>query len=131
MKKNLMIFQIRLMMFQVNNKNYLVLVKFKEFMILLDKTLENVPRKDMFYKDEIRKECVSVLELIIKLGFEEEKMVSDGLLIRSKIGVIDFLLDRLYNLRYITEKQIYNLGLHLNEIIKMINGIVKNGSKVQ
>ena len=39
------------MMFQVNNKNYLVLVKFKEFMILLDKTLENVPRKDMFYKD--------------------------------------------------------------------------------
>ena len=131
MKKNLMIFQIRLMMFQVNNKNYLVLVKFKEFMILLDKTLENVPRKDMFYKDEIRKECVSVLELIIKLGFEEEKMVSDGLLIRSKIGVIDFLLDRLYNLRYITEKQIYNLGLHLSEIIKMINGIVKNGSKVQ
>lgn len=131
MKKNLMIFQIRLMMFQVNNKNYLVLVKFKEFMILLDKTLENVPRKDMFYKDEIRKECVSALELIIKLGFEEEKMFFDGLLIRSKIGVIDFLLDRLYNLRYITEKQIYNLGLHLSEIIKMINGIVKSGSKVQ
>ena len=126
-----MIFQIRLMMFQVNNKNYLVLVRFKEFMILLDKTLENVPRKDMFYKDEIRKECISALELIIKLGFEEEKMVSDGLLIRSKIGVIDFLLDRLYNLRYITEKQIYNLGLYLSEIIKMVNGIVKNESKVQ
>lgn len=118
------------MMFQVNNKNYLVLVRFKEFMILLDKTLENVPRKDMFYKDEIRKECISALELIIKLGFEEEKMVSDGLLIRSKIGVIDFLLDRLYNLRYITEKQIYNLGSYLSEIIKMVNGIVKNESKV-
>ena len=117
-------------MFQVNNKNYLVLVRFKEFMILLDKTLENVPRKDMLYKDEIRKECVSVLELIIKIGYEEEKMISDGLLIRSKIGVIDFLLDRLYNLRYITEKQIYNLGLHLSEIIKIINGIVKNGIKI-
>ena len=117
-------------MFQVNNKNYLVLVRFKEFMILLDKTLENVPRKDMFYKDEIRKECVLVLELIIKIGYDEEKQISDGLLIRSKIGVIDFLLDRLYNLRYITEKQTYNLGSYLSEIIKMINGIVKNGSKV-
>ena len=107
-----------------------ILIRYKEFITYLDKVLENVPRKDMFYKDKIRKESIEVLELIIKIGFDEEKNINDKIIVRSKLGVVDFLLDRLFNLKYISEKQIYKLGLYLSEIIKMINGIYKNGSKI-
>lgn len=118
-------------MYQINNKDYIILIRYKEFITYLDKVLENVPRKDMFYKDKIRKESTKVLELIIKIGFDEEKNINDKNVVRSKLGVIDFLLDRLFNLNYISEKQIYKLGLYLSEIIKMVNGIYKNESKIQ
>lgn len=118
------------MMYQINNKDFIILIRYKEFITYLDKVLENVSRKDMFYKDKIRKESIEVLELIIKIGFDEEKNTNDKIIVRSKLGVVDFLLDRLFNLKYISEKQIYKLGLYLSEIIKMINGIYKNGSKI-
>ena len=66
-------------MYQINNKDFIILIRYKEFITYLDKVLENVPRKDMFYKDKIRKESIEVLELIIKIGFDEEKNINDKL----------------------------------------------------
>lgn len=42
--------------------------------------------------------------------------------IKSKIAFLDFMLERLFNKRYISEKSLYNLSTKLVEINKMVNG---------
>lgn len=41
-------------MFRINNNDFKILVKYKNFMDILDNLLENVPRKDLYFKDKIR-----------------------------------------------------------------------------
>ena len=41
-------------MFKINNNDFKILSKYKEFLLELDNVLENVLRKDMFYKDKVK-----------------------------------------------------------------------------
>lgn len=50
-------------MFKINNNDFEILQKYKIFLIDLDNTLENVPRKDVFCKDKIKE---TDYKLIIK-----------------------------------------------------------------
>lgn len=113
-------------MFQIINNDFKILVKFKDFLELLDRTLENVPRKDKYYKDKIRSVCVQTLEMIITLSFLEYKDNNIEVKLKTNISLLDFLIDRLYSLEYISEKRVYELGRSLTEILKMSSGLVKS-----
>lgn len=40
-------------MFKINNNDFKILQKYKSFLMNLDCSLENIPRKDMYFKDRI------------------------------------------------------------------------------
>ena len=41
-------------MAEITNKEFIILTKSKDLIFYIDDILENVPRKDMYYKDKIR-----------------------------------------------------------------------------
>ena len=46
--------------------------------------------------------------------------------IKGNIAYLDFLLDRLYDMKYINEKNLYNITTKLIEINKMVSGWLNN-----
>ena len=126
MKRNLVSSLTGLQMFQVISNDFKILAKFKFFVELIDRTLENVPRKDKYYKDKVRSVCMQTLELIITLSFLEYKDSNIELKLKTNISLLDFLVDRLYSLEYISEKRVYELGRSLTEILKMASGLAKS-----
>lgn len=126
MKRNLVSSLTGLQMFQVISNDFKILAKFKLFVELIDRTLENVPRKDKYYKDKVRSVCMQTLELIITLSFLEYKDSNIELKLKTNISLLDFLVDRLYSLEYISEKRVYELGRSLTEILKMASGLAKS-----
>ena len=60
-------------MFRINNNDFKILIKYKDFLNELDNMLENVPRKDMYFKDKIRKEALNNLELIMLASVDNNK----------------------------------------------------------
>lgn len=49
--------------------------------------------------------------------------------IKGNIAYLDFLLDRLYDMKYINSKNLYNITLKLIEINKMVTGWLNNKCK--
>ncbi|MBQ8901560.1 MAG: hypothetical protein IJY87_00645 [Bacilli bacterium] len=41
-------------MFKIRNNDFKILGKYKEYMDKIDNVLENVPRRDMYYKDKLK-----------------------------------------------------------------------------
>ncbi len=121
-------------MFLISNNDFKILVKYKEFMNKVDDVLENVPRRDLYYKDKFRNVLDNLLEHIFKSSYEYEvnNLENYFVIIKSDIAMIDFMLDRLYAKRYISEKSLYKLGTDLIEINKMatswLNGKINHES---
>ena len=113
-----------LKMFKINNINFKILNKYKEFMNKVDNVLENVPRKDMYYKDKLKEVLDELLNYILKSSYELkiDKLEDYRVNIKSYIAMIDFMLDRLYDKKYVSEKSTYRLGNDLIEINKMVTG---------
>ena len=53
-------------MFNILNNAFKLLSKYKKFLLDLDGLLENVPRKDLFYKDKIKETELKLLDNILK-----------------------------------------------------------------
>ena len=49
-------------MFRINNNDFKILQKYKLFLMNLDNSLENFPRKDMYFKDRIKNISLDVLK---------------------------------------------------------------------
>lgn len=57
-------------MFRINNNDFKILQKYKSFLINLDNSLENIPRKDMYFKDKIKKIFLNVLKDILLCSYD-------------------------------------------------------------
>ena len=127
MKKYLKLLNIQ-KMFKIVGNDFNILNKYKIFIIELDNLIENIPRKDYFYKDKIRKVSNYILELILKCNYETDNSNINYYVtnIKGSIAYLDFLLDRLYDMKYINEKNLYKITLKLIEINKMISGWLNN-----
>ena len=115
-------------MFKIISNEFKLLYKYKEFIKDLDNNIEHIPRKDYFYKDKIRMVSNCILELILKCNYESDNF---NLLfyksnIKGNIAYLDFLLDRLYDMKYINEKNLYKITTKLIEINKMVSGWLNN-----
>ena len=121
-------------MYQINNQDFKILSKYKIYLNNLDNILENVPRKDLYFKDLIRDKSYETLSYIIKVSYEDSKdnYIKYRNIIKTNIAMLDFLLDRMLDKKYISEKSAEKITLSLVEINKManslINNIIKNAS---
>ena len=111
-------------MFRISNNNFKVLIKCKEFLNKIDKILENVPRKDMYYKDKLRYVCDNLLKYIFECSYELKKDNIDYYFkkIKSSIAHIDFMLDRLHDKKYIGDTALYRISTDLVEVNKLVTG---------
>ena len=91
-----------------NAKEFLILTKYKEFINILDDVIENIPKKDIYYKNKLKEISINLLYYINKTNNEEDynKINSYKVEIKSLIELIDYILERLY-IRKIIYKKIY------------------------
>ena len=111
-----------------NAKEFLILTKCKEFINLLDDVIENIPKKDIYYKNKLKEISINLLYYINKTNNEEDynKINSYKVEIKSLIELIDYILERLYIKKYISKNSINKLGYKLIEINKMSSKWMEN-----
>lgn len=115
-------------MSQVNNKEFKIINKCKEFSNTLDNILENVPRKDMFYKDRLKNETLNLIKNIYYInGIDDKEKIKDVYSeLCANIALIDYELERLYLKKYIVFKTLEKIAFLLIEINKMCKVWVTN-----
>ena len=111
-----------------NAKEFLILTKYKEFITMLDDVIENIPKKDIYYKNKLKEISINLLYYINKTNNEEDynKINSYKVEIKSLIELIDYILERLYIKKYISKNSINKLGYKLIEINKMSSKWMEN-----
>ena len=77
-------------MFKINNNEFTLLNKYKLFINELDNLIENIPRKDYFYKDKIRVVSNLIIELILKLNYDEDNISYYKTNIKGNIAYLDW-----------------------------------------
>ena len=111
-----------------NAKEFLILTKYKEFINILDDVIENIPKKDIYYKNKLKEISINLLYYINKTNNEEDynKINSYKVEIKALIELIDYILERLYIKKYISKNSINKLGYKLIEINKMSSKWMEN-----
>lgn len=113
-------------MFRINNNDFKILQKYKIFLMNLDNSLENIPRKDIYFKDRIKNVSLDVLKDILLCSYDTSSVSLYRTSIKANIALLDFMLERLLLKKYISEKNLYKLATDLVEINKMVTGWLNN-----
>lgn len=113
-------------MFRINNNDFKILQKYKIFLMNLDNSLENIPRKDMYFKDRIKNVSLDVLKDILLCSYDTSSVSLYRTSIKANIALLDFMLERLSLKKYISEKNLYKIATDLVEINKMVTGWLNN-----
>ena len=113
-------------MFRINNNDFKILQKYKIFLMNLDNSLENIPRKDIYFKDRIKNVSLDVLKDILLCSYDTSSVWTYRTSIKANIALLDFMLERLLLKKYISEKNLYKLATDLVEINKMVTGWLNN-----
>lgn len=116
-------------MFRIISNDFLLIRKYKKFVKDLDNVIENIPRKDYFYKDRIRVASNDLLELLLFSNYNEVNIKEYISKIKASFAYLDFLLDKLFELKYINEFNLCKIGNELAEVYKMSIGWLSNKCK--
>lgn len=108
----------------MKTEKFKVIQFIRELLIIIDKNMDNFPKKDIELKNRIRSNTYDLLETAYEANSIEDVNIKNQLLNKmiAKIKVIDFLLNLTYDKQIITEKKYYKLGNKLDDIIKYITG---------
>lgn len=100
----------------------------REYLLMIDKQMDNFPKKDIELKNRIRVNSFDILELAYEANTAEDIEYKKRLLLKiiAKIKVVDFLLNLSYEKQIITEKKYYKFGNKLDDIIKYTIGWIKS-----
>lgn len=99
----------------------------REMILVIEKELDNFPKKDVEIKHRIRTSTFDLLELSyeanssLKIEYKQELLTK----MIAKAKIIDFLLNLSYDKKLITEKKYFKLALKLDDIAKYTNGWLK------
>lgn len=118
-------------MSKVNNKDFLIISKYKNFIINLDNLLDNIPKKDIIYKDRIKSSSIDILKsiFIIDNSSNINEINNNYSNIKANISLIDFYLERFLLKRYLSNSNVEKLTIKLIEINKMSYVWVNNKIK--
>ena len=99
----------------------------RELLILIDKQMDNFPKKDIELKNRIRMNSYDILEIAYEANVETDIENKKRLLLKmlAKMKVVDFLLNLSYDKQIITEKKYYKFGTKLDDIVKYTPGWIK------
>ena len=99
----------------------------REFIIKVDKELDNFPRKDFEIKTKIRNSSFELLEMLYEANLVEESRKKIDILEAAfaRVKLIDFLLNLSYDKEIISSKKYIKLGSKLNDIIMYMSGWIK------
>lgn len=119
-------------MSKINNKDFLIISKYKSFIINLDNLLDNIPKKDIIYKDRIKSSSIDILKsiFIIDNSSNINEINNNYSNIKANISLIDFYLERFLLKRYLSNSNVEKLTIKLIEINKMSYVWVNNKIKV-
>lgn len=100
-----------------------IIKEYKQYLLMLEKVLENVPKKDYICRSNFYNDSIDVLRLIYYAnnleGDERLKIQKD---IIARISVLDFYIERLIVLKHITSGSATKISNQLIKIRKMIYG---------
>ncbi len=108
----------------MKNEKFKVIQFIRDFIIKVDKEMENFPRKDIEIKNRIRSNSYDLLEISYEANNtlnKEYKIELLGKMI-AKIKVIDFLLNISYEKEIISNKKYIKLGEKMDDIIRYTSG---------
>lgn len=99
----------------------------REFIIRVDKELDNFPRKDFEIKAKIRNNSFELLEILYEANLikDIDKKIEKLEIAFAKIKVLDFLLNLSYDKTIISSKKYLKLGNKLNDIVMYMTGWLK------
>ena len=99
----------------------------RELLLMIDKNMDNFPKKDIELKERIRKNSYDILELVYEANTANDILYKKKLLLKvlAKVKVIDFLLNLSYDKQIINEKKYYKFGNKMDDIVKYLNGWLK------
>ena len=96
----------------------------RELKIMINKQMDNFPKKDIEIKNRIRSNSYDILEIAYEANVEQDLIRKKVLLnkIVAKIKIVDFLLNMSYDKEIITAKKYYKFGEKMDDIIKYVMG---------
>ena len=96
----------------------------RELLIMIDKEMDNFPKKDIELKNRIRNNSFDILEIVYEANSVQdiEKKKELLLIIFAKIKVIDFLLNLSSDKKLITIKKYYKFANKVDDILKYLTG---------
>lgn len=111
----------------MKEEKFKILQFIREFIIRVDKEMDNFPKKDIEIKNKIRNESYDLLEIAYEANNSSRKENRIALLEKgiAKIKVIDFLLNLSYDKQIISSKKYIKFGNKLEDIIKYMTGWLK------
>ena len=111
----------------MKEEKFKVIQFIREFIIRIDKEMDNFPKKDIEIKNKIRNESYDLLEIAYEANNSSRRESKIALLEKgiAKIKVIDFLLNLSYDKQIISSKKYIKFGTKLEDIIKYMTGWLK------
>ena len=108
----------------MKTEKFKVIQFIRELIILIDKNMDNFPKKDIELKNRMRMNSYDLLELAYEANSTQDIGDKKKLLNRiiAKIKIIDFLLNLSLDKKIITEKKYYKFGNKMDDITKYIIG---------
>lgn len=116
----------------MNNKEFYVLSRIKGICSSVDGICINIPKKEYVVRDRILSDCLDIMELVMYANYNRDKgiRVDCKYRILSKIGMLNFYLERIYKKGVLNKKDFDKLIREISELTKMIYGWIKDDDKV-
>ncbi len=112
----------------MKNEKFKVIQFIRELILMIDKYMENFPKKEIELRNRIRYNSYDVLEITYEancaIDIEYKKRLLEKAI--AKIKIIDFLLNLSYDKKIINEKQYTKFGDKMDNIIKYITGWINS-----
>lgn len=108
----------------MKREKFLVIDFTRNLILNIDTELENFPKKDIEIKNRLRKNSYDLLELEYEANETQDLKLKMELLhrVKSKIKIVDFLLNLSYDKKLITEKKYNKLSRSIEDILKFTIG---------
>lgn len=112
----------------MNNKEFYVLTRIKGICSSIDLISINIPKKEYVVRDRILTDCLDIMELVMYANYNRDKniRIDCKYKILSKIGMLNFYLERIYKKNIINNKDFNKLIREISELTKMIYGWIKD-----
>lgn len=100
----------------------------RQLILVVDKELENFPKKELEIKNRIRTSTYDLLEISYEANTSKDNQYKENLLnkILAKVKIIDFLINLSYDKKLITNKKYLKIVARLDDIAKYTNGWLKS-----